>query len=377
MDFALPFFRPTPRECGGEAAAGELVVEELVTSLNPASPWQLSLTAPGIFGLSGRSGSGKTTLLAALAGQRACAGRVSFAGALWQDGSRGLATHKRDLALGFQDGRLFSGQSVADNLDLAHRYSRRPLARGERMDLIEAFGITALLPQPVARLSGGEVQRVALLRQLFSNAAVQLYDEALSAVDRSQALRRLIPLLKSFWARHPALVIWTSHDFREIQLLASACLWVEDAALRGPVPVQDAVRRLESAAGVDVPCCSRLEAQVESCEPGLLGLSLGETPLYADRVAGEHLPGATVAFLLDSSDVSLSLERPGLSSILNCLPVQLQTAMPLADGRVRLRLAACGQVLNADISRLSSERLQLRAGGHYFAQFKAGSVAGL
>ncbi|SDJ89889.1 ATP-binding cassette domain-containing protein [Microbulbifer yueqingensis] len=378
MDLALPFLRPAARRgYGDRIETSELLVEELVTALNPASPWELALPATGIFGLSGPSGGGKTTLLAALAGQRPCAGRVIFAGIPWQDGPRGLAVHRRDLALGFQDGRLFAGQSVADNLALAHRYSRRRLAEQERADLIAAFGVAALLEQPVERLSGGEAQRVALLRQLFSNAAVQLYDEPLSAVDRSQVLRRLIPVLKSFWARHPALVIWTSHDLSEIQLLATACLWMEEAVLEGPVPVREAARRLASAGDGEFTCRSRVEARVESCEAGLLTLSVGETPLYADRVAGDHCPGDRVAFLLDSGDISLSIERPGLSSILNCLPVELQAVTPLEDGRVRLRLAAAGQLLSADISHLSCTRLQLEEGGHYYAQFKAGSITGL
>ncbi|WP_237064094.1 MULTISPECIES: ATP-binding cassette domain-containing protein [Microbulbifer] len=378
MDLALSFLRPAARHGYGEKTGTRgLAVEGLVTSLNTTTPWQLALPARGTFGFSGPSGSGKSTLLAALAGQRACSGRVSFAGMCWQEGTWGLAAHQRDLVLGFQDVRLFAGQTVADNLALAHRYSRRRLAHEERAGLIEAFGIAPLLGQPVEQLSGGEAQRVALLRQLFSNAAVQLYDEPLSAVDRSQVLRGLIPALRAFWARNPALVIWTSHDFNEIQLLASHCLWMEEAALRGPVAVRELIGFQASGESAEHSCCSRLEARVESCEAGLLTLSLGDVLLYADNVVGCHRPGDIVPFLLGSGDVSLSLERPGLSSILNCLPAELLAMVPVADGRVRLELGACGQAFCADISRLSRERLQLEVGRRYFAQFKAGSLTGL
>ena len=373
MDLVLPRLHPDTRRVQGEG----LLVEGLLTSLNPNTPWQLDLPGEGIFGFSGPSGSGKSTLLAALAGQRACKGRITFGGTLWQDGTWGLAAHRRDLVLGFQDGRLFAGQSVADNLALAHRYSRRPLPGSERQQLIRAFGIEHTLAQPVGQLSGGEVQRVGLLRQLFSNAAVQLYDEPLSAVDRSQVIRQLLPTLRMFWMRHPALIFWTSHDFNEIQLLATQCLWMDGGELFGPAGVPDAARRFGSADGARHSCSSRLEARVESHEAGLLTLALGNSFLYADRVEGNYAPGDQVAFLLDSGEISLSLDRPGLSSILNCIAVELRGVTPLTDGRVRLQLLVSGQLFCADISRLSYERLQLREGGRYYAQFKAGSLAGL
>lgn len=373
MDLALPQLRTAARRSRSEG----LLVEGLQTSLNPNRPWQMDLPGEGIFGFSGTSGSGKSTLLAALAGQRACKGRITFGGTLWQDGAWGLAAHRRDLVLGFQDGRLFVGQNVADNLALAHRYSRRPLPGSERHELIRAFGIDHTLEQPVGQLSGGEVQRVALLRQLFSNAAVQLYDEPLSAVDRSKVIRQLLPTLRMFWVRHPALIFWTSHDFNEIQLLTTQCLWMNDGELFGPAGVIDVARRFGSVDGARHSCSSRLEARVESYEAGLLTLSLGDAFLYADRIEGNYKPGDQVAFLLDSGEISLSLARPGLSSILNCIAVELRGVMPLTDGRVRLQLLASDQLFCADISRLSYERLQLTEGGRYYAQFKAGSLAGL
>ncbi|WP_444929255.1 ATP-binding cassette domain-containing protein [Microbulbifer sp. SSSA002] len=372
MEITSPLF-------GTAASSSEVIglsVTGLVTSLNSATPWQLELPASGIFGLTGPSGSGKSTLLAALAGQRCCRGNITFANTLWQRGRRALASHKRSLSLGFQDSRLFAGQSVADNLALARRYSRRPLPEQECDRLLKAFGIDALLHQPVELLSGGEAQRVAVLRQLFNNAPLQLLDEPLSAVDRAQVLRRLLPILRDFWARYPALVIWTSHDFDEIQLLAQRCLWMDSAKLSAPLPLAEVARRLDRQ-GVADSCRSRIEARVESLRAGLLTLDWGGVPIFADRVTGHYRKGDSAAFLLQAGDISLCVEKPGLSSILNCLPVTLVTQQQLVDGRIRLRLTAAEQVFYADISRLSCERLQLREGAGYFAQFKAGSLAGL
>ncbi|GAB2890987.1 ATP-binding cassette domain-containing protein [Microbulbifer echini] len=372
MEITLPLFGTTTStsdSCG-------LSVEGLVTSLNTATPWELTLPATGVFGLTGPSGSGKSTLLAALAGQRRCRGNITFANTVWQRGRRALATHKRAASLGFQDSRLFAGQSVADNLALARKYSHRPLPAEECEQLLKAFGIAPLLHQPVELLSGGEAQRVALLRQLFHNAPLQLFDEPLSAVDRAQVLRSLLPTLRDFWARYPALVLWTSHDFDEVQLLAQRCLWMQSADLSAPLPLFEVAKYLDSKAVGD-SFRSRIEARVESLRGGLLTLELGGVSIYADRVAGDYRKGDTAVFLLEAGDISLSVEKPGLSSILNCLPVTLTGKKHLADGRTRLQLTLAEQVLYADISQLSCERLQLREGSTYFAQFKAGSPAGL
>ncbi|MFA0813223.1 ATP-binding cassette domain-containing protein [Microbulbifer epialgicus] len=372
MDITLPLFGDSV----GTTDTSGLSVDGLVSTLNAATPWQLNLPARGVFGLTGPSGGGKSTLLSALAGQRHCHGNISFAGTVWQRGRRALATYKRALSLGFQDSRLFTGQSVSDNLSLAQRYSRRPLPREERDELLRAFGITPLLHQPVELLSGGEAQRVALLRQLFHNAPLQLFDEPLSAVGRTQVIRYLLPTLRDFWARHPALVIWTSHDFGEIQLLAQRCLWMNCADLSEPLSLAEVARFLDGD-GMGETCYSRIEAGVESLRDGLLTLDLGGVPIYADRVTGHYRKGDSAAFLLEAGDISLSVEKPGLSSILNCLPVTLIGKSNLADGRIRLQLTAAEQVFYADISRLSCERLQLREGRSYFAQFKAGNLAGL
>ncbi|MBB3062356.1 ATP-binding cassette domain-containing protein [Microbulbifer rhizosphaerae] len=350
-----------------------LRARKLVTPLNPGAPWDLDLPARGIVGLSGPSGAGKSTLLQALAGLRGCSGDIHWSGICWQSGNRRLAAHRRDACVGFQDCRLFAGTSVAENLALVHRHSRRPLPPAERQQLLAGFGATDLLDKPVESLSGGEAQRVALLRQLFSNPALQLCDEALSAVDRPLRLR-LLPQLWDFWQRHQALVVWASHSVEEIQLLADSCLWMECGHLRGPLPTPQVAARL---ADEKMPEYSRIDARVTEQRAGLLRLSLEGHSLYADRAANNYRVGQAVHFLLAAGDISLSVAHPGLSSALNCLPVRLDNLEVAGDGRVRLLLSVGEAQFCADISGISCERLALKAGKNYFAQFKACAPLGL
>ncbi|GAA5523660.1 vitamin B12 import ATP-binding protein BtuD [Microbulbifer aestuariivivens] len=371
---------PLPRECShaaqGAGVESGLSVGLLRTAVNPETPWQFELPKTGIFGLTGPSGGGKSTLLEALSGHRCCSGIVKFSGTVWQDGKKKIPSYKRNLTLGFQDARLFNGQTVSANLALAHRFSRRPLSTDNRQQLTDAFEISDLLAKPVETLSGGESQRVALVRQLFSNAAVQFFDEPLSAVDRPRVLRRLIPVLKAFWSQNPSLVLWVSHDLDEIQLLSGKCLYMEAGKLDGPDSTTEKVQNLHSAGFVQGVSC-RLQARVISCEHGILTLALGQHRLYADRFITSYKPEDDATFLINSGEVSLSIERPGLSSILNCLPVKLLGMVPITEGRVRLRISVAEQEFCCDISRLSQQRLNLRIGDHYYAQFKAGSLVGL
>src|SRR5688572_5014988 len=78
------------------------------------------LTLAGITALFGPSGSGKTTLLRIIAGlEREASGTVDFDGETWQSAERRVPTHRRRIGYVFQDGRLFSHMTVAQNLEFA------------------------------------------------------------------------------------------------------------------------------------------------------------------------------------------------------------------------------------------------------------------
>lgn len=198
-------------------------------------PMDLVLPACSVVGVSGPSGAGKSALLAALAGLLPASGEIHWRGHCWQKPGYSLPLHQRPLSLGFQDARLFPGLSVARNLELAERYQRRPLDGALRSHLLDACAIRELLPRPVEQLSGGEAQRVALLRLLFNNAPVQFFDEPLSALD--WPLRAaIIAALGDYWEQCPALVLWVSHDWLELRELAQRVIWLRDGGLAEPDP---------------------------------------------------------------------------------------------------------------------------------------------
>lgn len=161
----------------------------------------------------GPSGCGKSTLLRALAGLEPTAhGKVCWDG---EDLTR-VPTHRRGMALMFQDGQLFGGQSVARNIGYPMRIRHLPRKQiaarvGELIDLV---GLNVLADRKPEELSGGERQRVALARALAVDPRLLLLDEPMSALDRD--LREaLAQQLRTIVSSSGTTAVMVTHDQEE------------------------------------------------------------------------------------------------------------------------------------------------------------------
>jgi ABC-type transport system involved in cytochrome bd biosynthesis fused ATPase/permease subunit len=133
--------------------------------------------------LLGQVGSGKSSLLGALAGLVSSTGEIR-----WND--RVLTDHQADLRPGrvshvAQVPRVLSG-TFRGNVGLDHPdrdvLGALATARMER-DVGDAGGVDALVGHRGVRLSGGQVQRLALARALACDADLLLADDVSSALD--------------------------------------------------------------------------------------------------------------------------------------------------------------------------------------------------
>jgi putative ABC transport system ATP-binding protein len=141
--------------------------------------------------LFGPSGSGKSTLLSLLAGLRR-----PTVGEIWLGQHHELATMSerrllalrgRDIAVVVQNPSrsLLPYGTAEDNI----RFARRALARRQRAsledprELLRRLGLAELAGQPVARLSGGEQQRLSVAVAMASTARLLLADEPTSQLD--------------------------------------------------------------------------------------------------------------------------------------------------------------------------------------------------
>ena len=181
----------------------------------------------GAIGVFGPSGAGKSTLLSALAGFTPVArGRIALDGAPLEETATRvrLPPHARDVALCFQEPRLFAHLSVRGNLKFAVKRARRAGLTLEAA--AAAFEIEELLERRPARLSGGEKSRVALARAALTGAKLLLLDEPFAALDRARR-RRLLGRLRDVRAAAGLPFMLVSHGIDDLAAVCDTLVTVE------------------------------------------------------------------------------------------------------------------------------------------------------
>jgi len=168
----------------------------------------------------GPTGAGKTTLLRTIAGlEQPDAGSISMAG---RDVTT-LDPAARDIALVFQNFSLYPRWTVRRNLEFPLRAPGRNLPEPEIQRRIgwaaELLKIARLLDREASRLSGGEMQRVAIGRAIVRRPRLFLMDEPLTNLDAKlrEALRvELVELRRAL--KTP--MVFVTHDQAEALSMA-------------------------------------------------------------------------------------------------------------------------------------------------------------
>jgi len=182
--------------------------------------------------LIGPSGCGKSTLLRLMIGLIVPdAGRIRFGDAEFS--RRNVLELRRKLGYVIQDGGLFPHLSARDNISLAARPLRLGRDRIERRirELIELtrFPEDALDRFP-GQLSGGQCQRVSLMRALMLDPEVLLLDEPLGSLDpmiRSQLQEELRAIFRAL----EKTVVLVTHDLSEAGYLGDTLVLLRDGRI--------------------------------------------------------------------------------------------------------------------------------------------------
>jgi len=332
----------------------------------------LDLPLHGISALFGHSGSGKTTVLRAIAGlERAPGGVVARGGEVWQDDARGVfvPVHQRAVGYVFQEASLFPHLSVRANLE----FGRKRVPVHERRFALEPvtalLGIENLLERRPDGLSGGERQRVAIARALLASPRLLLMDEPLAALDLRRKLE-ILPYLERMHGELAIPIVYVSHAPDEVARLADHLVLLDagKAVASGPLS--------ETLARVDLPPSFADDAGVvlDSIlagheEDALSRLEFAGGALFVGRrreAVGTHL-----RCRIHARDVSLALDRPQGTSIVNRLPAVV-TAVAATDtpGHVLVQLRMGESPLLARITERSRRELGIAPGLPLWVQIK-------
>jgi multiple sugar transport system ATP-binding protein len=181
--------------------------------------------------LLGPSGAGKTTTLRLITGlEHPDEGLISIDG---RDVTRD-PPGTRDIAFVFQQYSLYPHLTVYDNLAFPLRSPARripePAIRKRVEQTAELLHITSKLANRATKLSGGEMQRVAIGRALVRDPAIYLMDEPLSSLDAK--LRAELRLeLKRIQVELGATILYVTHDQVEAMTMASRIGVIRDGEL--------------------------------------------------------------------------------------------------------------------------------------------------
>jgi putative ABC transport system ATP-binding protein len=178
--------------------------------------------------IAGSSGSGKTTLLYSLSGILEIAnGKIIID----NESIYELSQSKRDkfrlenISFIYQNFNLLSFMNVEDNilLPIYLKKQRINLAIKNRLiEYLDLFGLGQIQKKSINTLSGGEQQRVAIIRSMIGDSKLILCDEPTGSLDRENTLKFMNALTEINKLKKTTIVIVTHdeevYNFGEIKI---------------------------------------------------------------------------------------------------------------------------------------------------------------
>jgi phospholipid/cholesterol/gamma-HCH transport system ATP-binding protein len=216
-------------------------VKDLITGFNETiihNSISFSVNRGDFYTIIGGSGSGKTTLLRAIVGLlKPFSGEILLLGKNLY-GTEDVEREKllRSISVLFQEGALFSGLTVLDNVMFPLKeFTELSLSN---MTEIAYFWLTVVgLPSNVAykmpsELSGGMKKRVALARALILEPEIVFLDEPTSGLDPISA-RNFDKLIDTLHEELGATIFMISHDLASIKKLSTKILALGNGVILG------------------------------------------------------------------------------------------------------------------------------------------------
>ena len=176
----------------------------------------------------GSSGSGKTTLLRLVSGlELPDSGRIIMKENEVNSSSAFIPPEKRNCSLVFQDYALFPNMSIIDNI----YFGRGSTENKDKVeDLIKITNIENILDKYPHECSGGEQQRVALVRSMAIQPELILMDEPLSNLDynlKSKISTLICKVIKKF--KTTAVIV--THDILDAMKISDRIIVIENGKI--------------------------------------------------------------------------------------------------------------------------------------------------
>lgn len=177
--------------------------------------FNLSLTKGKLYGLYGENGAGKSTLLNLLLGLY----MGDYGGEICLDGidikDLNLTKCKQTLIGVTEQEPLLMKDTLYNNICLGREYDRDTIYQyGKIIGLSSYFdklpdGLDTEINDKSTNISGGEKQKISILRQMLKNPDVMIFDEPTSALD-VESVKLFMAYIEQI--KHDKIIIMISHD---------------------------------------------------------------------------------------------------------------------------------------------------------------------
>ena len=197
----------------------------------------LTINDNEIVAIIGKSGCGKSTLLR-------CISRLKniTKGSIYIDNENinNIKDYYKKVGMVFQNFNLFENLNVLDNLILAPvklKLMTKDKAIKKTKNYLKDIGLINKIKEYPKNLSGGEKQRVAIIRALMENPKIILFDEPTSSLD-PQMTQEVLDLMKRLSNLNITIII-VSHEINFIKEFAQRIIYIDNKKVISDASVND------------------------------------------------------------------------------------------------------------------------------------------
>ena len=181
----------------------------------------------------GPSGSGKSTMLRSLnLLEEPTSGEIDFEGVNLASKGIDINVHRQKMGMVFQHFNLFPHKTVIENIMMAPvtlKLASKEEAEAQAMKLLERVGLADKKDEFPNMLSGGQNQRIAIVRALAMQPEVMLFDEPTSALD-PEMVGEVLDVMRELADEGMTMIVVT-HEMGFAREVADRVIFMADGAI--------------------------------------------------------------------------------------------------------------------------------------------------
>lgn len=193
----------------------------------------LDINKLDVVAIIGPSGCGKSTLLRCInLLEKPDSGNIVFENKNIMDDNIDLSYIRKDIGMVFQSFNLFNNMNVLNNIIFAPlklKIMNKESAIKEAKKLLKRFNLSDKINSYPSELSGGEKQRVAIIRTIMLKPKIILFDEPTSALD-PKMVGEVEEVIKSIIDDGITAII-VSHEMNFIKNIATKVVYMRDGEI--------------------------------------------------------------------------------------------------------------------------------------------------